>query len=378
MIIFQRTIESKIKANLFKGRAILLFGPRQVGKTTLSKKIVSDYGDNGGYFNCELAMVRKHFFIGKPELLKELVGDKKIVVFDEAQTIEDIGSILKSFIDTYPEVQIIATGSSSFDLANKINEPLTGRSFEYTLFPLSIEEIGLTKNITREDLLGFLRLGTYPAVVAESDLNTKEEILKNLSTNYLYKDIFLFESIKNPTIFENLLKILSLQVGSIVSLNELSETLGVHRATVDKYMRLLEQSFVIKRINTFVNNPRTEVKKAFKVYFLDSGIRNAVIDDVSAVEGRNDKGAIFENFFYTELRKQLSADVFQKQIKFWRMRTGIEIDFVTQRGEELEAYECKWQKENVPFKEFLRKYPKAKTKVVSLSDFITDTANLDQ
>ena len=197
MVIFERNIEPKIKELLFKKRAILIFGPRQAGKTTLSKKLLEPYGEDGEYFNCEEAAVRKHFAVGEPNSLKELVGDKKIVVFDEAQTIQNIGAILKVFVDTYPDVQIIATGSSSFDLANKINEPLTGRSFEFILYPLSLDEFkrslpaGDAPNL--ENLLEFIRLGMYPAIVGESSIVVRENLLKNITTNYLYKDIYVLD-----------------------------------------------------------------------------------------------------------------------------------------------------------------------------------------
>ena len=265
MLIFKRAIENKIKERFHKGRAILIFGPRQAGKTTLSKKLLEDYGNKGEYFNCELSSVRNNFEVGKPELIKKMIGDKKVAVLDEAQTVEDIGVILKTFIDTYPNIQIVATGSSSFDLSNKINEPLTGRAFEFILYPLSVAEIKQTLgDITLTDALDFMRLGTYPAVVAEKDPKIKEDILKNLATNYLYKDVYTFESIRNPRIFENLIKMLALQIGSLVSVNELAIALGVSRATVEKYIKLLEQSYVIKIIRPFSRNPRNEIKKAFK------------------------------------------------------------------------------------------------------------------
>lgn len=363
MLIFKRKIEEKIRKNLFKGKIILILGPRQTGKTTLSKTILADHLNDGAYYNCEILETRSNFSVGDPDKLKKYIGSKKIVVFDEAQTIENIGAILKTFIDKYPEVQVIATGSSSFDLANKINEPLTGRSFEYTLLPLSLDEIRDSKNEIQPE--NILRFGLYPAVVAEKDIQTKELILKNLSTNYLYKDIFVFESIKNPVDFENLLKILAMQIGSVVSVNELSQTLGISRQKVDKYLRLLEQSFVIKRINSFSRNPRTEIKKGFKIFFLDVGIRNAILGDISNVSTRNDKGGVFENFVFTELLKKGMEEIFPPKISFWRTRTGIEIDFILERGLEIEAYESKWKEDNVSFKIFFKKYPEVKASVIN-------------
>lgn len=368
MTLFERKIEGDIRRRLFKKRAILLFGPRQAGKTTLSKKILKDYGDQGEYYNCELASVRKAFVPGKPELIKELIGDKSIVVFDEAQTVQDIGIILKAFIDTYPEVQIIATGSSSFDLANKINEPLTGRAFEFTLFPLSLEEIRRAfSDISMKRLSEYLRLGTYPAIVGETDAAIREDLLKNLTTNYLYKDIYTFESIRSPRVFEDLVRLLALQIGSLVSINELSQTLGVSRLTVEKYIRLLEQSYVIKVVRSFSRNPRTEIKKAFKVFFYDNGIRNAVIDKFSDIGSRDDRGALFENFFVAERLKIASLRDTRSRVMFWRNRQGEEIDVVEESEDNITAFECKWNNSsNVrPPAQFVKSYPHASFQVIT-------------
>ncbi len=366
MTIFTRSIEPNIKALLFKKRAILIFGPRQAGKTTLAKKILTEFGDSGEYFNCETAGVRKHFVVGNPDTLKELVGNKKIVVFDEAQTIQNIGVILKVFIDTYPDVQVITTGSSSFDLANKINEPLTGRSFEFTLYPLSFEEIRRTKKVTRDEFYEYLRLGMYPAIVGESDTYTRENLLKNITTNYLYKDVYIFESIRNPQIFEDLLKLLAHQIGQLVSVNELSQALGTSRTTVQKYLTLLEQSYVIQRVRSFSHNHRNELKKAFKVFFIDVGIRNAIIDALETpLEERNDKGALFENFCVTEQWKAGSLETFPPKILFWRTDTKLEIDIIKVTNQKIEAIECKWSDHNVSFRTFLNKYPDATTQIIT-------------
>lgn len=365
MIIFERAIEPKIKELFFKKRAILIFGPRQSGKTTLAKKLVGEFCDSGAYFNCELAAVRKHFVLGKPDALKELVGEKKIVVFDEAQTVQNIGAILKVFIDTYSDIQIIATGSSSFDLSNKINEPLTGRAFEFTLYPLSLGEIHRVKRIAIEDLLEYLRLGTYPAIVGEGEKIVRENFLKNITTNYLYKDIYIFESIRNPQLFEDLLKLLAHQIGQLVSVHEIAQSLGTSRTTVEKYLRLLEQSYVIKKVRSFSNNRRNEIKKAFKIFFLDVGIRNAIIDELGSVENRADKGKLFENFFFLELLKNGAVETFPPSIYFWRTMTKMEIDFIKTRGSSIDAYECKWGDEKVAFTKFLGLYPQAKTHIVT-------------
>src|SRR3989344_9282031 len=202
MLIFKRTLEGVIVRSLFKGKMVAILGPRQSGKTTLAKKLVSPYGAEGAYWDCQLADVRKHLVIGKPDELLPLVTGKKLVVFDEAQTIQDIGTILKVFHDTYPDAQIIATGSSSFDLSNKINEPMTGRIFEFTLLPLSLSEIKESKHVDMSELHNLMLYGSYPAVVAAISVDEKKTVLKNIATQYLYKDVFVFEAIRNPRVFE--------------------------------------------------------------------------------------------------------------------------------------------------------------------------------
>src|SRR3989344_2549807 len=189
MIIFQREIEARIRSLLFKKGMVIILGPRQSGKTTLSKKIIESFGNEGQYFNCEFDEVRRHFVLGEPDRLLELVKDKKIVVFDEAQTILNIGKILKVFFDTYPHIQIIATGSSSFDLANKIKEPMTGRAFEFILPPLTLSEIKSAMSVSREKLNEIMLYGSYPAVVGANNTEAKKLELKKVATNYLYKDI---------------------------------------------------------------------------------------------------------------------------------------------------------------------------------------------
>jgi len=364
MIIFKRDIEKKIHSVLFRRSIIVILGPRQSGKTTLSKKLITEFGDEASYYDCQLAEVRKHFVVGEPDKLLPLTKGKKVVVFDEAQTIQDIGTVLKVYHDTYPSVQIIATGSSSFDLSNKIVEPMTGRAIEFQLLPLSLDEIRSVKEITKSDLYDLFLYGTYPAVVAASTEGLKEIAIKNIATNYLYKDVFVFEAIRNPKVFEDLVKLLAYQVGQIVSINELATQLGVSRSVVLKYIRLLEQSYIIKVIYSFSNNPRTELKKAFKVMFLDVGVRNALVSSFEALETRQDKGFIFENFFVAERIKIGTLKTFPPEIMFWRTRTGLEIDVIVKSGLEISAYECKWTAQEVSFQKFLKKYPQAKIEVV--------------
>ncbi|MFA4936967.1 MAG: ATP-binding protein [Patescibacteria group bacterium] len=372
MKIFKRNLEEKITPVLFKGKLVIILGPRQSGKTTLAKKIINEYGEEGEYYDCQLADVRAHFVLGEPDKLLPLTERKKIVVFDEAQTIQNIGSILKAYHDTYPEIQIIATGSSSFDLANKIKEPMTGRAYEFTLLPLSLNEITSTyPNFREADLFNVMQFGSYPATVAAETIEEKLFSIRNIATNYLYKDIFVFEAIRNPKIFEDLLKMLALQIGSTVSINELSQSLGVTRATVNRYLRLLEQSFIIKRIYSFSNNPRNEIRKGFKIFFLDIGVRNALVDIASPMPGRDDKGAIFENFFVSERMKKGSLVIFPPEIMFWRTRTGKEIDVIEKSGPNIFAFECKWNDVVSAPKQFLKAYPNATYASVNINNILS-------
>ena len=366
MLIFQRDLEPILRKSLFKNKIIVIFGPRQSGKTTLSKKIVESFGKEGQYFDCQLIEVRSSFIVGEPSKLKSLIGDKKIVVFDEAQTIQNIGSVLKIFHDHYPEVQVIATGSSSFDLANKIIEPMTGRAIEYTLLPLSISEIRKTKHITKNDLMNILQYGTYPAIIASETEDDKKNALKNIATNYLYKDIFIFEQIRYPLVFEKLLKALALQIGSLVSIYELAQIAETSPQTINRYLKLLEQAFIVKIVRPFSRNPRTEIRKAFKVYFLDIGIRNVLVDINTPVSDRVDKGFIFENFYFCELLKKHSLEIFPPEILFWRTRTKFEVDFIEKDGLKIKATECKWSDEKVVFKNFLKEYPGSETGVMTV------------
>jgi len=373
MKIFNRDIEPRIVSVLFKDKMVVILGPRQSGKTTLAKKIIAMYGRQGAYYDCQLADIRAHFILGKPETLLPLTKDKRIVVFDEAQTIQDIGSILKAFHDTYQGVQIIATGSSSFDLANKIKEPMTGRAFEFMLLPLSLREVSLAyPNLKEFDLFSLMKCGSYPAVVTAKTVDEKLFAIKNIATNYLYKDVFVFEAIRNPKIFEDLLKMLALQVGSMVSVNELAQALGVTRATVNRYLRLLEQSFIIKRIYSFSNNPRNEIKKGFKVFFLDVGVRNALVDIVSPMATRVDKGAIFENFFVAELMKRGAVEIFPPEIMFWRTRAGVEMDVIEKNGIEIFAYECKWKETATAPVSFKTAYPNAHFECITTQNIVAN------
>ncbi len=372
MHIFKREIENSITERLQGKGIVIILGPRQSGKTTLAKKLLVPYGDRGGYFNCEHADVRRHFALGKPEKLLQLIADKKIVVFDEAQTITNIGKILKIFYDTYPDIKIIATGSSAFDLANKVKEPLTGRASEYLLYPLSLLEIRRACEITQKIFDDLMAFGSYPAVVTAPTFLEKQEEIKNIATNYLYKDVFTFEAIRNPKAFEDLLTHLAMRIGSTVSTNDLSKELGITQVTVEKYIRLLEQSFVIKRVYSFARNYANELKKSYKVYFLDLGVRNALVGGFSSGTNDVERGILFESLFFIELMKRDTLVSFPPKTYFWRTRDKKEIDFIRMDGRVLRAYECKLTSGSVNFATFLKYYPEAITRVVTPDDFLRE------
>jgi hypothetical protein len=364
MHIYQREIRKRIEEKFFKSKVIIILGPRQSGKTTLSKSIIEPFKEKGQYFNCELLDIRSHLVPRQPELLYQKIKDYKIVVLDEAQTVENIGLILKNFTDTYPQIQIIATGSSSFDLANKINEPMTGRTYEFMLYPLSYKEADL-KNLN--DLLTF---GMYPGIVSANS-NDKLDLLQNITTNYLYKDIFNFEQIRKPVVFEKLATTLAREVGSQISTDRLAKILDTNKATIERYIALLEQAFIIKRLYSFSRNLTSEIKKSYKVYFLDIGLRNVLAQDVVSPEMRNDNGKIFENFFIIERLKFMQNNGHYPSHYFWRTYDKSEVDLIELNEGKINAFECKFSKENKTSSlyKFNFVYKEAKTHLVNKENF---------
>ena len=345
--MINRKIEKNIVENLFKGKAIIIYGARQVGKTTLVKKIADDYKGQSNYFNCDLISVQDALSIPEANRIKNFLGDHNIIILDEAQRIKNIGLILKILIDTYPELQIIATGSSSFDLANEINEPLTGRKIVFNLFPLSVEEIMGDNGFLYIDskLEKILRYGTYPDVFFSEDKEAASK-LEEIASSYLFKDILSFDKIKKSSIIVKLLQLLALQVGSEVSYNELASKLGINRITVEKYIDILEQCFILFRINSFSRNLRNEISKSIKIYFYDLGVRNILIKNLNPLDIRNDAGFLWENFCILERIKRNKYNNIFANYYFWRTYDQKEIDFIEERDGKLFAYEFKLNKEH--------------------------------
>lgn len=367
-----RIIQSKIKDNLFKNKVIILYGARRVGKTTLSKLLLENESDSK-YINCELLQNKTALSTTNSEVLKNFIGNHKLIVFDEAQHINNIGLVLKILIDTFPEIQIIATGSSSFDLSNQISEPLTGRSRKYLLFPFSIKELANHYGSfeTENKLSSFLRFGLYPEVIDKPEEEAIEE-LNDIASNYLYKDVLQFERLKRPELLLNLLRAVALQLGNELSYNELSKLLGENIHTIKRYIELLEKSFVIFRLSSFSRNLRKEIGKGQKIFFYDLGIRNAIIQNYNPLVLRNDVGALWENFCILERIKYLNNNRIFANTYFWRTYDQKEIDYIEEQGGNLSAYEFKYNKpEKIKTANlFLKEYSNSSFNVIHKSNYL--------
>lgn len=360
-----RTLQTALQKRLFKGKAILLFGPRQCGKSTLVETMLGSLDHY--YMNGDEADVRETLSNTTSTRLKAIIGNKKVVFIDEAQRIPNVGLTLKLFTDQLKDVQVIATGSSAFELSSQVNEPLTGRKYEYMLFPLSFGEMVQHHGLLTEKRLIEHRLlyGYYPEIVTKQ--GEEKELLKLLAESYLYKDLLILEQIRKPALLEKLLKALALQVGSEVNYHELAQTVGADGKTIDRYIDLLEKAFVVFRLPALNRNVRNEIKKGKKVYFYDCGIRNAIINNFKSFQTRTDVGALWENFVIAERMKFLRYQGKDVKQYFWRTMQQQEIDLIEEVGDEMTGYEVKWNsKERVRFSQtFTENYPTAKTATIS-------------
>ena len=370
--MYQRDLEV-ILANWMGSREILIvYGARQVGKTTLAEMLASRY-ERVAILNCENTVVFDILSSKDLVRIKSLFGESRIIVLDEAQVVAQIGSVLKLIYDSFPEYKLIVTGSSSFDLLNLVAEPLTGRNIKFRLFPLSVKEILAEKQSlwVFEHLNELLVFGSYPGIV---DLPADKKIkkLEGLTTDYLFKDLLAYENLKNSGTLRNLIKALALQVGNLVSMHELSIKLGITAPTVEKYIDLLEKTFVIFSLGAFSSNIRNEIKKSRKFYFYDNGIRNAVISNFSQPENRNDMGVLWENFCITERMKLNQLKPGMVNMFFWRTYDGAEIDLVEESDAVLSAFECKWNARKQPGipVSFLTKYQTDQLHVLNPENFL--------
>lgn len=372
MELIKRTIQKNIEKLLFKGKVIIIYGPRQVGKTTLVKEIQKKHLNGSLYLNCDEPDIRNILTNRTSTEIKSFLGDKKLIIIDEAQRVRDIGLTLKLIIDTYPEMQILATGSSSFDLSNRVVEPLTGRKYEFYLYPFSLEEL-----ITRYSSLEIDRMleqriifGMYPEITfSGQEAGAK---LKSIAQSYLYKDVLQFQNIKNAEAIEKLLQALALQIGNEVSYNELGQITGIDKKTVANYIQILEKAFVIFRLPPFSRNLRNELKKLRKIYFFDTGIRNALINNFNLLDMRQDRGSLWENFVISERIKYNRNHGIEKNNYFWRTREGKEIDFLEESEGKIKGMEIKWtaeKKYKIP-KLFLKTYPGSKISIINRDNYL--------
>jgi len=353
--IIKRDIQANIEKWLFKEKVIILYGARQVGKTTLVKELLKKYANEDAYFNCEIIGIKQALETADPIALRNFLGKGNFFVLDEAQKVQSIGLILKLLIDTYPDLQIIATGSSSFDLADQVSEPLTGRALEFTLYPFSLREVKsiFPKQSINGILEKFLVYGAYPEII-QSSQDEARQLLDNLSSKYLYKDILFFDRIKKPNLLISLLQLLALQIGQEVSINELANQLRCSRDTIVNYLDILEKSFIIFRLRAYSRNHRKEISKKQNIFFVDLGIRNSIISRYNVLAVRDDLGFIWENFCVIERLKKLQTENIYCQKYFWRTQDKKEIDYVEEYDDRLDGYEFKWNKGKAPKpKEFL-------------------------
>lgn len=340
--MIRRQLQDVIEARMFAGKAIIVIGARQVGKSTLFNMVLEGRKESALQLNCDEPEVQEMLSAMNTQELKLLIGQNKILVIDEAQRVENIGMTLKRIADNFPDVQLLVTGSSSFELQNKLNEPLTGRKFEYHLFPLSTGELLNAQGLlsVKQTLESRLIFGSYPDIFNHQD--DAKDLLYNLSNSYLYKDLLNLESVRRPALLGKLLTALALQVTSEVSYNELAQTVGTDNKTVEKYVDLLEKCYIIFKLNGFSRNLRTELKRAKKFYFYDNGIRNAILQNFAPLALRQDVGALWENFFISERIKANQYSGRYVNSYFWRTNQQQEIDYIEECDGQFSLFEMKW------------------------------------
>ncbi len=360
----QRQEQLHLKSVLNNGLVAILYGARQVGKTTLAKETAKDF-KNSLYLNCDDPNVILGLADKSAVELKSYVGNADLVIIDEGQRVNNIGLIIKLLHDTYPEIRILVTGSTSLDLANKVSEPLTGRSEEIILYPLSVSEVSSNRPESEANLRTILDRGGYPAIwqLSESEAHDR---LSTLANNYIYRDAFGPQVMFNQTVINDLLRLLAYQIGQEVSYGELAGKLSVTKETIMRYIDLLEKAFIVLRRNQYRRNQRVEVGRLRKVYFVDLGIRNAIIDNFKPLQVRDDLGNLWENFCVVERLKLLQSQRRRVRSYYWRNPEQREIDIVEEESEDLRAYECKYSSKiaKLPLT-FNRMYPNATFETIS-------------
>lgn len=369
--MYERILKGIIGQKINTGKAIIIIGPRQTGKTTLLHSITQGF-KNPLFLDCDDKLVSDMLTETNTEKLKQLITNADVVFIDEAQRVKNIGITLKIITDQIKTTQLLVSGSSSLELLSEVNEPLTGRKWEYMLYPISWEEFnskaGYLKSL--QQLEQRLIFGMYPDVL--NNPGNEIAILKQLSDSYLYKDLLAYQGIRKPEIIEKLLKALALQIGNEVSYNELANLIGVDKNTINTYIDLLEKTFIVFRLNPFSRNLRNEIKTSRKIFFYDNGIRNALIANYNPLGFRNDVGALWENFLISERMKRNHYHSYYPNTYFWRTAQQQEIDYIEDWGGQLHAFELKWNpSKKVKFPtSFLETYPENETTIIHRDNFI--------
>ena len=377
-MFIKREIDEFLSKRMFSGKVLVVYGPRQAGKTTSIEHYISENGLSSEtlIFNGDETVDRDLLADASAEKLKLLIGKKKVVFIDEAQKIPEIGIVLKRFYDKIKDVQVIASGSSSDELAQKTEEPLTGRKFEYVLLPLSFSELSGASSPIDEmrQLERRLMFGSYPDVVTHAGDEVSR--IREIGKGYLYKDILKYEEIKRPELIDKLLRALAFQIGQEVSFSELAQVVGSDPKTVSKYIDVLEKAFIVFKLGSYSRNLRNELKKSRKVYFYDLGIRNYILGDWRALNlrGCDEVGHIWENYFISERRKYIMAYTPETRMFFWRTQQRQEVDLIEETASGLSAYKVKWNPAKLNkamSKTFLSAYPQAECYGVSPQNYIS-------
>lgn len=382
-MIIERSIKDKIVKRINDSddkKIIIIYGARQVGKTTLVKQILSETDLNAEYFNCDYLDVQSLFAYENIGNIENIIKNYDLIVLDEAQRIRNIGMVLKILHDEFPELNVIATGSSSFDLSNMVNEPLTGRKVVYQLYPFTFEELSAGQSLikSRRNLNRVLRFGTYPAVILSDDTLASEN-LNEIASSYLFKDILEYQYLKKPEVLLNLLKLLSFQISNEVSYTELANKLKVDQTVIQRYIQLLEDSFIVFRLKALKRNLRNEIGKSRKIYFWDVGLRNAIIQNINTLDYRDDQGSLWENFCVSERMKFINYNQpLLYQSYFWRTYSQKEIDYIEERKGFFHVFEFKWspKKQSVLPVDFKKAYQKTNFKTISPDNFQSEIYRL--
>lgn len=376
--LIQRSIQNDLaKALQQQNKIVIIYGARQVGKTTLVRQLLKGLPYRSLYVNADLQQYQRALSSRNLELMKELIGKNELLFIDEAQNITDIGINLKILHDSLPELKIIATGSSAFELANQTKEPLTGRTRTFKLYPIAVQELseGNTPLELKAKLEQYMLYGMYPEVLNIQGADEKIAHLRELASAYLYKDVLELSGVQHSDKIYRLLQLLALQIGSEVSIHELAKSLGLSQPTVDRYIDLLEKGFILFRLSGFSRNLRKEITKKKKIFFFDLGVRNVLVENFNPLTARQDVGALWENFLVAERMKKIAYDQLYGRTHFWRTHTGAELDYVEERNGRLHGYEFKWKpKKRRPPKAWLETYPQATYDTVDQDNFLNFVA----